>query len=512
MIGNLIAGPLHLVALLAALWAVVWYFRWRNSQLPPGPTGWPLIGSLLALGAMPHHSIAELAKRYGPILSLRLGTTTVVATCSASAAREFLKHNDANFLSRPLNAAAKHMAYDSHDMVWADYGPKWRSLRKICAVHLFSNNVLDEFRHVREKEVEILAALLARDGKAGKSVEVGEALSVCMTNALGKVLIGRRVLEGEEDAGEFRGMVLEVMQLAGVFNIGDFVPSLDWMDLMGVAKKMKALHRRLDGFLQRIVDEHTCSSGARGQGDVLSVLLRLKDDPVGLDGLDVKLTDTDIKALLFDLFTAGTDTSTSTVEWAIAELIRQPCIQKKVQAELDSVVGRDRLVKESDIPNLTYLQAIVKETFRLHPATPLSLPHIASESCQVAGYHIPKGARLLVNVWAISRDPSIWTDPLEFQPERFMPGSKYEHIDVRGNDFEVIPFGAGRRICPGMSMGIRMVQLMVAALVHGFGWELPAGQLPEKLNMDEAYGITLQRAVPLKIHPKPRLAPSAYLA
>ncbi|KAF3776672.1 Flavonoid 3'-monooxygenase [Nymphaea thermarum] len=512
MIGDLIASPIHLVALLAALAAAIWYFRWRDSRLPPGPTGWPLIGSLPALGAMPHHSLAALAKHYGPIISLRLGTTTVVAACSASAAREFLKHNDANFSSRPPNAGAKHVAYDSQDMVWAEYGPKWRSLRKICAVHLFSNKALDDFRHVREKEVGILAASLGRAGEAGESVGVGEALTVCTANALGKVLIGRRVFEGGEDAGEFRGMVLELMQLAGVFNIGDFVPSLDWMDLMGVAKKMKALHRRLDGFMQRILEEHCRSSGAGGQGDVLSVLLRLKDDPVGLDGLDGKLTDTDIKALLLDLFTAGTDTSASTVEWAIAELIRHPHIQKKVQAELDSVVGRDRLVKESDIPNLTYLQAVVKETFRLHPSTPLSLPRIASESCQVAGYHIPKDTRLLVNVWAISRDPSIWTDPLEFQPERFMPGSKYENIDVRGNDFEVIPFGAGRRICAGMSMGIRMVQLMAATLVHGFGWELPAGQVPEKLNMDEAYGLTLQRAVPLKIQPRPRLAPSAYLA
>lgn len=212
-----------------------------------------------------------------------------------------------------------------------------------------------------------------------------------------------------------------------------------------------------------------------------------------------------------DLFTAGTDTSASTVEWAIAELIRHPHIQKKAQAEIDAVVGRDRLVKESDIPNLPYFQAVIKETFRLHPSTPLSLPRVAGKSCQVAGYHIPEGTHLLVNVWAISRDSNIWTDPLEFQPERFLPGSKYEHIDIRGNDFEAIPFGAGRRICAGMSLGIRMVQLMAATLVHGFGWELPAGQSAEKLNMDEAYGLTLQRAVPLKIQPRPRLAPAAYV-
>ncbi|KAF3774575.1 Flavonoid 3'-monooxygenase [Nymphaea thermarum] len=522
-----------LIVLLAAACAVIWYFWRQNSRLPPGPSGWPLIGSLPALGAMPHHSIAELGKRYGPILSLRLGTTTVVAACSASAAREFLKHNDANFLSRPSNAVAKHMAYDSHDMVWAEYGPKWRSLRKICGVHLFSNKALEDFRLVREKEVGILAVSLARAGELGEIVGVGEALHLCIANVLGKVLIGRRMFEGEEDAGEFRRLVLEGMQLSGVFNIGDFVPSLEWMDLMGVAKKMKEHHRRHDGFMQKIMDKHAFSSL---QGDFLSVLLRLKGDPdpVDLDGLDGKLTDIDIKALLSsrqarnrqitkpcficlqhviiitkDMFAAGTDTSTSTVEWAIAELIQRPHIQKKVQAELDSVVGRDRLVKESDIPNLTYLQAIVKESFRLHPSTSLSLQRITSESCQVAGYHIPKGTRLLVNVWSISRDPSIWTDPLEFQPERFMPGSKYDHIDVRGNDFEVIPFGAGRRICPGMSMGIKMVQLMVATLVHGFRWELPAS---ETLNMDEAYGITLQRAMPLKIHPKPRLAPSAYHA
>ncbi|CAN6470292.1 unnamed protein product [Victoria cruziana] len=507
MVGDLIAGAAHLAGLLAALWAAIWFFRRRTSRLPPGPTGWPLVGSLPRLGAMPHHSLAALAERYGPIISLRLGTTTVVAACSASAACEFLKHNDANFSSRPTNAGAKHVAYDSQDMVWAEYGPKWRSLRKVCAVHLFSNKALDDYRYVREKEVGILAAALAG---AGESVAVGEALNVCTANALGNVLIGRRVFEGGKGAGEFRGMVLELMQLAGVFNIGDFVPSLEWLDLMGVAKKMKALHRRLDGFLQGILEEHERSTGAGGQEDVLSVLLRLKNNTAGLDGLDGKLTDTDIKALLLDLFTAGTDTSASTVEWAIAELIRHPHIQKKVQAEIDAVVGRDRLVKESDIPNLTYFQAVIKETFRLHPSTPLSLPRIARESCQVAGYHIPKGTHLLVNVWAIGRDPKFWTDPLEFRPERFMPGSKYDRIDVRGNDFEVIPFGAGRRICAGMSMGIRMVQLMAATLVHGFGWDLPAGQVQEKLNMNEAYGLTLQRAVPLRVQPRTRLTPKAY--
>lgn len=212
------------------------------------------------------------------------------------------------------------------------------------------------------------------------------------------------------------------------------------------------------------------------------------------------------------MFVAGTDTSASTTEWALAELIRHPDILQKAQQELDSVVGRNRLVSEPDLVNLPLLQAIVKETFRIHPSTPLSLPRIAAEDCTINGYHIPKGANLLVNIWAIGRDPATWPDPLEFRPGRFLPGGGHEHVDIKGNDFEVIPFGAGRRICAGMSLGLRMVQLMLATFVHGFDWALPMGQVPEKLNMEEAFGLTLQRAAPLALCPKPRLGPHAYRA
>lgn len=157
-----------------------------------------------------------------------------------------------------------------------------------------------------------------------------------------------------------------------------------------------------------------------------------------------------------------------------------------------------------------FKQAVIKENFRLHPPTPLSLPHIASESCEINGYHIPKGSTLLTNIWAIARDPDQWTDPLLFRPERFLPGGEKAGVDVKGNDFELIPFGAGRRICAGLSLGLRTIQLLTATLVHGFEWELAGGITPEKLNMEETYGITLQRAVPLVVHPKPRLDMSAY--
>ncbi|TKY55039.1 Flavonoid 3'-monooxygenase [Spatholobus suberectus] len=309
-------------------------------------------------------------------MCLRLGFVDVVVAASASVAEQFLKVHDANFSSRPSNPGAKYIAYNYQDLVSAPYGPRWRLLRKLSSVHLFSGKALDEFRHLRQ--------------------------------------------DGE------------------------------------------------------------------------------------------KLTDIEIKALLLGLFGAGTDTSSSTVEWAIAELIRNPRIMVQVQQELDIVVGHDRLVTELDLPHLPYLQAVVKETFRLHPATPLSLPRVAQEGCEIFGYHIPKGATLLVNVWAIGRDPKEWSNPLEFKPERFLPGGEKANVDVKGNNFEVIPFGAGRRICAGMGLGLKVVQLLTATLAHAFDWELENGLNPEKLNMDEAFGITLQRVVPLFVHPRPRLSRHVY--
>ena len=198
------------------------------------------------------------------------------------------------------------------------------------------------------------------------------------------------------------------------------------------------------------------------------------------------------------------------MEWALAELIRHPDVLAKAQQELDAVVGRGRLVSEADLPRLTYLAAVVKETFRLHPSTPLSLPRVAAEECEVDGYRIPRGATLLVNVWAIARDPDAWPEPLEFRPDRFLPGGSHDGVDVKGSDFELIPFGAGRRICAGLSWGLRMVTLMTAALVHALDWHLADGMTADKLDMEEAYGLTLQRAVPLMVRPNPRLLPSAY--
>ncbi|KAL3637938.1 cytochrome P450 [Castilleja foliolosa] len=505
-----------LTSILAfSLYAVLRRRRRRDSKpLPPGPRPWPIVGNLPQLGPKPHQSMAALAKVYGPLMHLKMGFAHVIVAASAGAAEQFLKVHDANFSSRPPNSGAKHVAYNYQDMVFAPYGSRWRLLRKISALHLFSGKALDDFRYIREEEVGILSRALVDANARQTPVTLGQMLNVCATNALALVTLGKRLVGhgcggGDEKAEEFKAMVVELMVLSGVFNIGDFIPALEPLDLQGVVVKMKSLHKRFDAFLSAILEEHRIngSCGNEGHVDLLSTLISLKDVDDGEKGV---LTETEIKGLLLNMFVAGTDTTSSTVEWAIAELLRHPNIMAQAQQELDSVVGQNRLVTESDLAQLTFLQSIIKETFRLHPSTPLSLPRIANESCEVNGYFIPKGSTLLVNVWAIARDPNVWSDPLEFKPERFLAGGERPNADIRGNDFEVIPFGAGRRICAGMSLGIRMVQLLTATLIHAFDFELANGKLAETLNMEEAYGLTLQRAEPLVVNPKPRLAARVY--
>nr|AJD25178.1 cytochrome P450 CYP75B80 [Salvia miltiorrhiza] len=506
-----------LIICTSILGLLFYLFFQKRRRLPPGPRPWPIVGNLPQLGAKPHQSMAALARVHGPLLHLKMGFVHVVVAASAGVAEQFLRVHDTNFLSRPPNAGAEHVAYNYQDLVFAPYGPRWRLLRKICALHLFSAKALDDFRHVREEEVGIIVRTLADAGH--KPVRISETVHVCATNAIARVMLGRRVLGhgngggacGDTTAEELKAMVEELMSLAGVFNIGDFIPPLKGLDLQGVVAKMKKLHQRFDTFFNNIVADHKIngSDDTAGHVDLLSTLISLKDVDNGEGG---KITDIEIKALLLDLFTAGTDTTSSTVEWAIAELIRNPDILAQAQKELDSVIGKDRLVKESDLGQLTFLQAVIKENFRLHPSTPLSLPRIAQESCEINGYFIPKDSTLLVNVWAIARDPNVWADPLEFRPGRFLRGGERPNADVRGNDFELMPFGAGRRVCAGMSLGIRMVQLMFATLIHAFDFELGNGLSAQNLSMEEAYGLTLQRAEPLVVYPRPRLASHVYQA
>ncbi|CAK8565327.1 unnamed protein product [Lathyrus sativus] len=479
-----------------------------HKKLPPGPKGYPIVGALPLMGAMPHLTLFKMSQKYGPIMYLKMGSNNMVVASSPSSAKAFLKTLDLNFSNRPPNAGATHLAYDSQDMVFADYGSRWKLLRKLSNLHMLGGKALEDWSKIREDEMGHMIHTMYDSSKRNESIVVPEMLTYAMANMIGQIILSRRVFETKGDeSNDFKDMVVELMTTAGYFNIGDFIPILAWLDLQGIERGMKRLHRKFDALLTKMIEEHVDSShkNPRVKPDFLDTLIaQSKQDDGG-----EKLTITNIKAVLLNLFTAGTDTSSSIIEWALSEIIKNPNIMKRAHEEMDRVIGKQRRLQESDIQNLPYLQAICKETYRKHPSTPLNLPRVSSEACEVNGYYIPKNTRLSVNIWAIGRDPNVWENPLDFNPDRFLRGEKAK-IDPRGNDFELIPFGAGRRICAGTRMGIVLVQYILGTLVHSFDWKLPKGVVD--LDMDESFGLALQKKVPLSVVVSPRLSPSAYVA
>lgn len=452
---------------------------------------------------MPHVALAKMAKRYGPVMFLKMGTNSMVVASTPEAARAFLKTLDINFSNRPPNAGATLLAYHAQDMVFADYGARWKLLRKLSNLHMLGGKALEDWSQVRAVELgHMLRAMLELSQRA-EPVVVPEMLTFSMANMIGQVILSRRVFETKgSESNEFKDMVVELMTSAGYFNIGDFIPSIAWLDIQGIQRGMKHLHRKFDRLLTKMMEEHTASAHERkGNPDFLDVIMANQENSTG-----EKLTITNIKALLLNLFTAGTDTSSSVIEWSLAEMLKNPSILKRAHEEMDQVIGRNRRLVESDLPKLPYLQAICKESFRKHPSTPLNLPRVSTQACEVNGYYIPENTRLSVNIWAIGRDPDVWESPEEFRPERFLSG-RNEKIDPRGNDFELIPFGAGRRICAGTRMGIVLVEYILGTLVHSFDWKMPDGV---EINMDEAFGLALQKAVSLSAMVTPRLHQSAY--
>lgn len=488
-----------------------------------------MIGNLNLLGALPHRSIHELSARYGPLMSLRFGSFPVVVGSSVEVAEVLLRTQDLAYLDRPRMACGKYTVYNYSGMLWSHYGPYWRQLRKLWVTELLSARQLRLTERVRAEEVRAMLRDLhphpATSTTSTAAVVLKERLLMVTLNVISRMVLGKKYV-GEDDAGgpgaaatpeEFRWMIEEIFFLNGALHVGDMVPWLGWLDAHGYVGRMKRLAGKFDRFIEHVLREHGERRRREGAAfvpeDMVDLLLQLADDGDGGPGglLEVPLDRDGVKVSVLELVTGGTDTSSVTVEWAMSEVLREPRVLCKVTEELDRVVGRDRLVGEGDIPGLPYLDAVVKESMRLHPVVPLLIPRVAREHTTVAGYDVPAGTRVLVNVWAIGRDPNVWgPDAGEFRPERFLDGSKRSKVDVRGQDLELLPFGAGRRMCPAHGLGLRMVQLVLANLLHGYVWRLPGGMAPEELSMEEKFGISVSRMHQLKAIPDPRLPHHVY--
>ncbi|KAL5201280.1 hypothetical protein ABZP36_035634 [Zizania latifolia] len=478
--------PAIVLAIVGFLVTILHRGHRASYRLPPGPKPWPIIGNLNLISALPHRSIHELSKRYGPLMQLRFGSFPVVVGSSVEMARFFLRTHDAVFVDRPRTAAGKHTTYNYSDILWSPYNAYWRQARKMCFTELFSAKRLESYKHIRAEEVRALLRKLHE--ASGRAVQLRDYLSMATLGVISRMVLGKKYVEKGAAAGEGG----EISAGAG--------------GVQGYIRRMKMLRTKLDRFLEHVIDEHDKQRRLEGDTfvatDMVGVLLQLADDP----GLEVQLGRDNIKALTQDLVSGGTDSSSVSVEWAISELLKNPRTLAKATEELDRVVGGDRLVTEADIPCLPYIEAVMKETMRMHPVAPMLAPHVAREDASVGGYDIPAGTRVLVNMWTIGRDPALWDSPEEFMPERFV-GSK---IDVRGQDFELLPFGSGRRMCPGYSLGLKVIQLSLANLLHGFSWTLPDGMPGGELDMEEVFGLTTPRKVPLQAIVRPKLPAHLY--
>ncbi|KAK9233491.1 hypothetical protein WN943_023741 [Citrus x changshan-huyou] len=491
---------------LLALAAIFFFLQAFSSKtnkknrklLPPGPKGFPIFGCLHLLGKFPPRALHKLAKIYGPIMHLRLGLMTTIVVSSPQAAEQFLKTHDLIFASRPPLQATKYMSYQQKNFAMAPYGSYWRKIRKICTQNLLSNAKINYFQPTRKEELDLLIEYFKEAAHARCVVDISAKLSALSTNMTCRMVLGKKRSDNEFDSGGFETVIREGFELVGKPNLGDYIPQIAGLDLQGLTKRSKAVAKVFDAFMEKIIDEHIQSKDENRTEDFVDVMLSFE----GSEDAEKKIDREHIKAVVMDMLAGAIDTSPTVVEWALSELIKHPTVMKKLQRELENIVGLKRMVEESDLENLEYLDMVVRETLRLHPVTPLMAPHESMEDRTVNGFHIPKKSRVIVNAWAIGRDPKAWTDPETFFPERFVGSS----VDVLGHDFQLLPFGSGRRGCPGIQLALTVVKQVTAQLVHCFDWELPEGMLPTELDMTEEFGLVTPRAKHLLAVPSYRLS------
>ncbi|XP_022956390.1 cytochrome P450 71B34-like [Cucurbita moschata] len=488
---------LFLCSSLLLLKTIRKHLKPNNKLLPPGPPKLPLLGHLHLIGSLPHRSLSQLSKKYGPVMLLQLGSVPTVVISSAAAARELFKFHDLASCSRPPLHANGRLSYNYLDMSLAPYGEHWRNVRKICMLELFSAQRVQSFQEIREEEVGRLLNSISQSSSSSAPIDLSDKSYSLTANIITRVAFGSIFSGGKLDDEHFQHVMHSALAAIGSFSMTDFIPTFGWIidRLNGVHGRLEKSFAEMDAFFQHVVEDRiNFKKSSKKEENIVDVLLRMEKESSESDAL--KVTKDCVKALIMDIFLAGVESGAGTIVWAMSELIRNPRVMKKLQNEIRSCIKKDS-VKETDLEKLEYLKMVVKEVLRLHPPAPLLLPRETISPFKLNGYDIDPKTHLHINVWAIGRDPQSWTDPEEFFPERFI-GS---NIDYKGQHFEFLPFGGGRRICPGMNMGTLMMELALANLLFCFDWKLPDGMKEEDVDMEEDGGLTVTKKSLLKLIP-----------
>ncbi|GJW06710.1 geraniol 8-hydroxylase-like protein [Tanacetum coccineum] len=427
-------------------------------------------------------------------MTIRLGSITSVVASTPDAAREILQLNDEACSGRVVPHAVSGL--DNHDaaLVWLPPNEDFRNIRKALSTCLTNQHKLDTLRDLRQNVVDGMLDFLRESGKKNVAVDIGKLAFAVALNQMSNTCISQNVTSYEsDDIGGFKTAVKTIMEVDGKFNIADIFPVLKPLDPQNVRRRAKVAYGWFDTVTKSFISErlkHRESKLPRF-GDILDSLLDYSQE----NEQDFSLMH--IKNLLVDLFLAGTETSSNTTEWAMTELLLNPNMFSKVREEVSTAIGKDGKIQEAKLLDLPYLQAVIKETMRLHLAVPLLIPHKTETEVKLGKYIIPKNTQILVNAWAMARDPRYWENPTMFKPERFVGND----LNYMGQHFKFLPFGSGRRMCPGIPLAHRVVSLMVASFVYHFDWKLPHAR--EEMNMDDIFGLTLLRATPLLATPIP---------
>ncbi|XP_077246508.1 cytochrome P450 71A1-like [Tasmannia lanceolata] len=484
--------PIVLLVLLRRFTSV-----WADKpNLPPSPFKLPVIGNLHQLGSLPHRSLRSLTKKHGPLMFLHLGQVPTLVVSSAKLVHELVKTHDIAFSGRANTTAAKHFFYGGSDVAFSPYGDYWRVAKKICVVELLSAKRVQLFQQVREEEVSKMIEKISHSCSVAReaSINLSQMFMSLTNDIISLVAFGKKC--GGDGENRYAGLVRQIAIMLGLFCVGDYFPSLGWIDVLtGLDSRMKKTFRAFDSLLDQVIEEHLDpqrDEQIMGK-DFVDVMLDVQKES---NLQNIHITKDNLKAIIFDMFAAGTETTATAMDWAMAELVRNPTIIKKAQEEVRSVVGKKSKVQEEDIQGMDYLKSIIKETLRLHPPFPLLVPRETISAFKLQGYYIPPKTRVIINAWAIGRDPDSWDNAEEFCPERFMNNP----IDFKGKDFQLIPFGMGRRGCPGISFSISSMELALANLLYWFDWELPDSKNKD-LDMTEAAGLTVNRNCDLHLVP-----------
>ncbi|CAL4984438.1 unnamed protein product [Urochloa decumbens] len=474
----------------------------KKKPLPPSPPALPLIGHLLLVGDHPHVSLRDLAAKHsrsGGLMLLRLGAVPNLVVSSPGAARAVMRTHDHVFASRPASTVVDGLVYGSSSVAFAPYGDYWRQARKLVTTHLLTVRKVQAYHVARQEEVRLVIAKIREAATIGAEVDISETMNAFANDIICRAVCGK-FFRAEGRNKLFRELNHVTTALIAGFNLEDYFPglanSVGLLFTRFMNGKVNQTHKKWDKLLEEIIGDHEKRKGSeQEESDFIDVMLSVQEE--------YGITRDHMKAILMDMFEAGTATSSLVLEFAMVELLRNPHLMAKLQAEVRKKMPKGQeMVKEENLAGMVYLRAVVKETLRLHPPVPLLVPHRSMADCDIDGYTIPSGTRVIINSWAICRDPKSWEMAEEFMPERFMDGGSAAGIDFKGNDFQFTPFGAGRRMCPGVNFGLATINIMLANLMYCFDWTLPGAMKKEDINMAEVFGLTVHRKEKLILVPK----------